>query len=164
MKNDIITNDINENNFIFTNFITGLKEIPYNTMTLLVNDITKNSVNLVYNVNNNNQAIILPLNTIKNISHINKIRTPSSTKKIEENETKSMLLSAIMFGGNPLIQVVGNNSFNSLFNSLSNNYDKVNFNVYYEIIIEVIINNEEKKLIFTSEQSPENFINQIISK
>lgn len=160
----ISTNDLNENNFIFTNFVVGLKEIPYNTIVLLVNNLPNNSVDLVYTINNNNQTKNLPFHSIKNISYTSKIKMSNSSKKVKENETKSMLLSAVVFGGNPLMQMIGNSGFNSLFDSISNNYDKVKFNVEYQITIQLLINNEEKKLMFISEKNPEIFIKQILDK
>ena len=66
---------------------------------------------------------------IRNISYTDKIRTSTTTPALKENETKSILLSAVMFGGNPLLQLAGNSVFNSLFDSASNNHEKIKFNV-----------------------------------
>ena len=162
-----LNNNLNENNFIFTNFITGIKEIPLNTTILLVNNIPDNSFDLIYNITNNaedNKIIKCPTMTIKNITYDTRIKMQSTNQKPEENYTKSILLSAVMFGGTPLLQLMGNSGFNFLFNSLSGNYDKVNYNTYYEITIETIINNQDVKLIVTSEINPEEFIKQIKNK
>lgn len=153
--------DIN-NNFIFTNFITGIKEIPLNTLVLLINNTPNNSLDLTYNIDNtNNKTINLPLTAIKNISYKSRVTMQETTKRVEEHETKSILLSAAVFGGNPLMQLLGNNGFNFIFNSLSNNYNKVNFNTYHEITIELVINNQKIKLILTSDNNPEEFIKLI---
>ena len=152
-KLDVVSNNnLSENNFIFTNSIIGLKEIPYNTTVLLVNNIPNNSIELIYNINNINQTKSFPINIVKSITYANKVRTSNVSKKIDENKTKSMLLSAVVFGGNPLVQMMGNSGFNSLFNSLSNNYEKV---------IELLINNESSKLVFSSQTNPESFIQNI---
>ncbi len=160
-------NDFNENKFIFTHFLTGIKEIPLNTMMLLVNNIPDNSLDLIYSVNNNekdSKTIKLPINTIKNISFDTKIKMQNINKKVEENETKSALLSAVVFGGNPLLQLTGNSGFNNLFNSVSNNYNKVDYNTYYQITIKTLINNQELKLVLTTETNPETFIKKIPNK
>ena len=83
------------------------------------------------------------------------------SKKVEDNETKSILLSTVVFGGNPAMLLLGKEGFNSLFNSISNNYDKIDYSAYYEITIDTLINGIETKLVLTSEKNPEQFINQI---
>ena len=85
----------------------------------------------------------------------------NNSNKIESNETKSMLLSAVAFGGHPMLQLAGNSAFNSLFDGLSNNYDKINFNSYYEITIEAFINGEEIKFILDTYSNPDIFIKQV---
>ena len=160
-------NDFNENKFIFTHFLTGIKGIHLNTMILLVNNIPDNSLDLIYSVNNSekdSKTIKLPLNTITNISFDTKIKMQNINKKVEENETKSSLLSAVVFGGNPLLQLAGNSGFNSLFNSTSNNYNKVKYNAYYEISIKTLIDNQELEIVLTTETNPETFINEIPNK
>lgn len=161
-QNLIPDNNLNENNFIFANIIFGFKDIPYNTIGLLVNNTPNNSMDLVYRVNDSNQTKNIPLTSIRNISYTDKIRTSTTNPALKENETKSILLSAIMFGGNPLLQLAGNSGFNSLFDSASNNHEKIKFNVEYEITVELTINNEEKKIVLISDNSPEKFIKQIL--
>ena len=63
-----------------------------------------------------------------------------------------------------MLQLVGNNAFNSIFNELSNNYNKVNFNSYYEITIEILINGQAVKYIMNTDTNPDEFIKQILNK
>ena len=156
-----IENNLNKDNFIFASFVLGLKGIPYNTEALLVNNIPDNSLDLIYSINNNNQTIKVPINNIKNISYKTSMRMQNISKKVESNETKSLLLSAVVFGGHPMLQLAGNSAFNSLFDGLSNNYDKINFNAYYEITIESFINGEEIKFILDTTSNPDIFIKQV---
>ena len=137
-QNETLTNgdNIDKNNFLFTNIILGFKEIPYYTTILLVNNISDKTLDLIYTIDNNKQIKKIPLDAIKNITYRDKVKVSNSMKKVEENETKSVLLSAVVFGGNPLMQLAGNSGFNTLFETLSNNYDKVDYNVEYEINIE----------------------------
>ena len=44
---------------------------------------------------------------------------------------------------------------------LSKNYDKINFNAYYEITIESFINGQERKFILDTTSNPDIFIKQI---
>ena len=160
-----LNNNFDENNLIFTNYINGIKGMPINTPILLVNNISDNTFDLIYNLSNNendSKTIKYPRGTIKNITYDTRIKMQNANKKVEENESKSVLLSAVMLGGTPLLQFMGNSGFEFLFNSLSNNYDKVNYNAYYEITIETIINNQEDKLVISTETNPEEFINRII--
>lgn len=158
-SNIVMDNNLNKDNFIFASFVFGLKGIPYNTETLLVNNITDNSLDLIYLINNNNQTIKVPINNIKNISYKTSMRMQNTPKKVEENETKSMLLSAVVFGGNPMLQFVGNSAFNTLFDGL--NYNKINLNTYYEITVEIFINNEEIKIVLDTNVNPDMFIRQV---
>ena len=162
--NHNVDKEIDKNNFLFTNFLTGLKGIALNTTILLINDNTDKTINMVYkdiNNENNNLNIKIPIVNIKDISYISRVKMQNTSKKIEENSTKSALLSAAMFGGSPLLQLAGTTGLNNLFNSLSNNYEKVNYNSYYEITINTVINNIETKLIFTTDNNPEEFINLV---
>ncbi len=165
-NNNLPENNLNldKNDFIFTNFVMGIKELPFNTVILLINDTLKNSINLNYSLDNvNEKTIELSKNTIKNITYTKKVKLTNVSKTTEDRQTKSMLLSVAMFGGHPIMQMLGAQEFNSLFDSVSNNYDKVKCDNYYEIILETALNNEDVKLVFNSDSNPEIFINKIIN-
>ncbi|MDO5569163.1 MAG: hypothetical protein Q4G04_03535 [bacterium] len=160
-ENTEMTNSLNKNNFMFASFVLGLKEIPLNTEVLLVNNVLDNSLDLIYFVDNNNRTIKFPTNIIKQISYKSDIRMQNISKKFESNEMKSMLLSAVTFGGTPLLQFAGAHVFNSFFDAVSNNYDKVDFNVYYEITIETLIDGQEIEYVLNTDSNPEEFIKQV---
>lgn len=162
--NNNVTDSLDKNNFLFANFILGMKGIPFNTEVLLVNNVPDNSLDLIYAIDNNNQTIKLPIGTIRNISYKTSMQIQNISKKTESNETKSMLLSAVVFGGNPMLQLAGNSAFNSMFDEISNNYDKVNFNSYYEITIETLINGQEVKFIMNTKTYPNEFVKPILNK
>ena len=162
--NNNVTDSLDKNNFLFANFILGMKGIPFNTEVLLVNNVPDNSLDLIYAIDNNNQTIKLPIGTIRNISYKTSMQMQNISKKTESNETKSMLLSAVVFGGNPMLQLAGNSAFNSMFDEISNNYDKVNFNSYYEITIETLINSQEVKFIMNTKTYPNEFVKLILNK
>jgi len=159
-----ILNNLDKNNFLFTNFVLGTANIPYDTTLLLVNNTIDNTLDLIYNINNNNQVIKLDKNSIKNIYYKTNITMQNVSKITPLHETKSILLSAVVFGGNPIAQYIGSDVFNDLFDDITNNYDKVNFNTDYEIIIETIINNEEIKFILNTKNNPEKIIKLILNK
>lgn len=166
-KSDIQKSENNlpdENSFIFTNFISGIKEISLDTIVLIVNNFMDNSLDCVYSTNNQEKKTIkIPISAVTNITFIPKVRMQNIAKKPESNEVKSALLSAVVFGGNPLLQLAGATGFNNLFNSVSNNYDKINYSEYYEIIIMITMNNEDMKLILTTDTNPEQFIKKLLS-
>lgn len=155
--------NIDESNFIFTNIISGLKGIPLNTTILLVNDSTNNTLNLTYNLDGN-KMIKIPLTGIKNITFKTRVRMQNTTKEPTENDTKSTLLSAALFAGNPILQVAGQKGMTKLFDSMSDNYNKVDYNSYYEITLEANINGQDFKITLSSDTNPEVFISKITQK
>lgn len=152
--------ELDKDCFVFTNYMMGIKGLAYNTDMLLVNNIPDNTVDLIYAIDGNNQVVKINKNDIKNITSNARVKMQNISKKPENNETKSMLLSAVVFGGNPILQMAGAGGFNSLFDSLSSNYNKVNLNTVYEITIEVN-GEEEKTYVLNSEVDPEEFIEKI---
>ena len=159
--NSNIKNTLSKDNFLFANFILGIKEIPLMQEILLVNNVQDNSLDLIYMINNNRQTMKISINCIKNISFKTSMKMKNMTKKVESNETRNMLLSAVMFGGNPLLQLIGNSAFNSLFEGISNNYDKVNFSAYFEINIIAFVNDQEIKLLMNTNSNPKAFIDYL---
>ena len=156
-------NDFDDSLFLFTSFVLGIKEIPFDSEVLITNNLEENTINLIYRINNSNQNFQIQKNKIKNISCTSRARTAIKNKEVEDNETKSLLLSAVMFGGNPIVQTLGNDGFNMLFNTLSNNYDKVEFNVEYEIIIEYLMDNQLKRIVVVSKINPKKFLDNILN-
>lgn len=153
-------NNLNENSFIFTNIISGLKGIPLNTTILIVNDAPNNSLNLAYNLDGN-KIIKIPTANIRNITYKSRIRMQPVSKEVEENETKNTLLSLALFGGNPIMQMASQKGITNIFDTMSDNYSKVDYNAYYEITLEANINGQDFKILLTSDINPEKFINQI---
>ena len=159
--------NVNEKDILFTNFITGIRGIKYNTIVLIANNEPEQALELIYNTTNDvkdNQIIKIPFSSISNISVSTKVGIQNTIHKTEENETKGMLLSALLLGGNPVLQGIGNSAIPGVLNTLSNNYDKVNYDSYYELIIQTVINGEETKLMFNTEKNPEEFFKDKINK
>lgn len=97
------TSPVQKEDFLFTRFLIGAKEIPYNASILLVNNVPSHTLDMIYIIDQQETTKQIPLNNITNLSYIRKLRTTNYVKKVEENQTKSMLLSAAMFGGSPLL-------------------------------------------------------------
>ena len=157
--------NINENNILFTNFVTGINGIGYDRVVLISKNETDKSLDLIYNTTNDikdNVTIKLPLSTIKDININTKVGILNHTHKTQENETKGMLLSAAFLGGNPMLQGLGNEAIPKVLDVLSNNYDKVDYDNYYEIIIKTVINGEDVELKFTVDNNPEKFFKDIL--
>lgn len=156
-----MNNNVNvEENILFTNYVSGIKDMHYNTDIILVNDIINKAVNLVYG-KGTNQIFIFPYNCLNNITYTSRVRMSTSIPKSNEYETRNALLSAVVFGGNPIMQILGNKAFNYLSSSLTNNYSKVNYNTYYEIVIPINTTNGLINIKLTSDIDPKNIIDKI---
>lgn len=152
---------LNKDNFIFANFVLGLRGIPLGTDVLMVNNIGEKTLDFIYMFNGVNQTTKISFSDIKNITFKTSMKMQNTQKKAEEHETKSMLLSLALYGGNPIMQTMGNSALNKLFDEVSNNYDKVSFNAYYEMVIEMVLNGEDAKFILETQANPEIFVNQL---
>ncbi len=163
-NNGSVSNGPTENDILFANFVSGFKEIALDTTVLLVNNVPNKSLDLVFYANNDpnqSRTIHIGIDTIQDVSIMNRVRMQTTEKKVEDNSTKSMLLSAAVFGGNPIMQMAGNAGFNNLFSSLSNNYEKVDYNSYYEITILYNAMGEASKVVLTTDTSPEVFVHNL---
>ena len=152
--------NIDSSNFIFGNFVLGIKGIPFNTEALLVNNVVDKSMDLIYKLNDKDKTIKIPNKDIKNVSFEAKLAMQELGKKDVSYETKSMLLSAVLFGGHPMLQVAGMGAFNSIFDELANDYNRVNVSSYFEISIETKLKGEETKLVLNTSTNPQNFIDK----
>ena len=154
-------NNFNENDLLFVRLQSGLKEVIYGTDLLLVNNVPNNTLDVIYTIDGEKNEKILKREDIKSITFDSMVRISSNEHKTEEHQTKSTLLSFAVFGGHPMAQMLGASGFNSLFETMSNNYDKLDFNTEYKIIIIYNENFEEKRLTVLSKKNPELFISLI---
>lgn len=154
-------NNFNENDLLFVRLQSGLKGVIYGTDLLLVNNVPNNTLDVIYTIDDVKNEKILNRGDIKSITFESKVRISSNEHKTEEHQTKSTLLSLAVFGGHPMAQMLGATGFNSLFETMSNNYDKVDFNTEYKVVITYNENGEEKRLTVLSEKNPEMFISLI---
>lgn len=146
---------------IFCGLVMGIKGVPFNTEILLVNNIPDSTLDIIYAVDKVNQTIKIPVSNVKNVSFVSKVRMQNTGKRVESHEMKSALLSAALFGGNPILQMAGAGAINSIFDDLSSNYDKVNFSAYYEMSVEAVVDGNEKEFVFNTDTNPEAFVNQV---
>ena len=146
---------------IFCGLVMGIKGVPFNTEILLVNNIPDSTLDIIYAVDKVNQTIKIPVSNVKNVSFVSKVRMQNTGKRVESHEMKSALLSAALFGGNPILQMAGAGAINSIFDDLSSNYDKVNFSAYYEMSVEAVVDGIEKEFVFNTDTNPEAFVNQV---
>ncbi len=159
--NDEQQKQLGENDLLFTNYTVGYKGIPFGATALLINNKPNNTLDLMYNDNGINTTINIQKNDIKNISYSNRPITINSQKQPANYEVENAMLAAALFGGNPILQMTAGDTFNKLQDIFTNNYDKVKFDVEFEIEINCLINNEEKEIVLTSKTNPEEFINSI---
>ena len=150
----------NENYFIFGEYVSGLKIIPLGTEVLIVNDEPNKTININYDIDGP-KVMKFPYDTIQSITSRSRVRMENTNKKVEDNKSKSTLLSVALFGGNPIMMRLGATGINGLLDGLSNNYDKVDYNSYFEITIEALFNNQPLRIMLNTDIDPENFINNI---
>ena len=151
-------NNFNENDILFVRLQSGLRGVIYGTDLLLVNNVPNNTLDIIYTIEEAKNEKVLNKMDIKDITFESKVRISSSEHKTEEHQTKSTLLSLAMFGGHPMAQMLGASGLNSLFQTVSNNYDKVDFNTEYKIVITYVENNEERRITVVGDTNPEKFI------
>lgn len=145
---------------LYVNKVAGFKDVPFNTLMLLVNDHSKNNLTINYEVDGNKKTDTISRSKITDVSFNSRVQMENSNKEIVSNEMKSHLAAAALFGGNPLTQYLGGNAINGLSNVLSDNYDKVDLNSYFEITLSYLNEeNEPQKMMFTTTDNPEKFIN-----
>lgn len=145
---------------LYVNKVSGFKEVPFNTVMLLVNDHSNNNLTINYEVDGKNKVDTISRSKITDVSFNSRIQMENSRKDVISNELKSHLAAAALFGGYPLAQYLGGNAINGVVNTLSDNYDKVDLNTYYEITLAFTNEeNETQKMMFTTTDNPEKFIN-----
>lgn len=145
---------------LYVNKVSGFKEIPFNTLMLLVNDHSKNNLTINYEVDGVSKTDTISRSKITDVSFNSRMLMENNKKEIVTNEMKSHLAAAALFGGNPLAQYLGGNGINGLLNTMSDNYDKVELNTYFEITLTYLNEeNETQKMMFTTTDNPEKFIN-----
>lgn len=145
---------------LYVNKVSGFKEIPFNTLMLLVNDHSKNNLTINYEVDGVSKTDTISRSKITDVSFNSRMLMENNKKEIVTNEMKSHLAAAALFGGNPLAQYLGGNGINGLLNTMSDNYDKVDLNTYFEITLTYLNEeNETQKMMFTTTDNPEKFIN-----
>ncbi len=145
---------------LYVNKVSGFIDVPFNTLMLLVNDHSNNNLTINYEVDGVSKTDIFSRSRIIDVTFNSRVQMENSKKEVVSNEMKSHLAAAALFGGNPLAQYLGGSAINSISNTMSNNYDKVNLNTYYEITLTYVSeDNVTQKMMFTTTDNPEKFIN-----
>ena len=150
-------NSLDERYLCSGKYILGIKGIPLNTEVLLFWNEEDKTLDFIYASEGDNKTIKIPFDDVRDIKYESKVTVSDSRAKPENHETTSMLLSAITFGGNPILQVLGNSGYNALLNGLSNNYDKMTLHSYFDVILHFILNGEEKEVIIETFSNPKDF-------
>ena len=68
-----------------------------------------------------------------------------------------------MFGGNPMMQMLGQMGMKSLIDTQTGNYDKVKLDREFQIDIEYASGSEERKVVLISDNTPEEFITKVLT-
>lgn len=147
---------------LYVNKVSGFLEVPYNTVMLLVNDHSKNNLTINYLIDVENKITTISRSKIVDVTSNYRMNMEERENNITE-DIKERLASFATFGGFPLKQVLKDkpnvNTNEEVF--VNNKLDKNN---YYEITL--IYKNEEdenQRLMFTTIDNPEKFVNYLKS-
>ena len=129
-------NDINESNILFAKLQRGIKGATYGTDILLVNDTLGKILEVIFTIEDKKYRTNIPYGNIRSISFQTKMRVRGEEHNVEELQTNTTLLAAAMFGGNPMMQMLGQMGMKSLIDTQTGNYDKVKLDREFQIDIE----------------------------
>lgn len=155
--------DINETNILFARLQRGIKGATYGTDILLVNDTPGKELEIIFSIEEKKYRQRIPYGNIRNISFQTKMRVRGEEHKVEEHQTNTTLLAAAMFGGNPMMQMLGQMGMKSLIDTQTGNYDKVKLDREFQIDIEYASGSEERKVVLISDNTPEEFITKVLT-
>lgn len=153
--------EIDKDNVAIARYVTGIKGIPVNSIVLVINNKENKTLDIIYKEQEDKTAITLPLTTINRITYNSRVIVGKANPVIKENENVSELLSAAFFGTNPILFNLSNAGLDGLFNAISNDYEKMQYNTYYEIVINTTINGELKNVVLNCDIDPKVFIDKI---
>ena len=144
---------------LYVNKVSGFKDVPFNTLMLLVNDHANNNLTINYTIDGDQKIDTISRSKITEVTCNSRMQM-EGTSKAPGPDMKDTLSSFALFSGHPVknynhAQVVG-----GAIDAFSNNYDKVELNTYYEITIAYLNEeNETQKMMFTTTENPDKFIN-----
>lgn len=140
-------------NIIMGKFIYGIKEIPYNTLTIIKNDTTNKKLQFLFKVKDNISQIEINSDEINDINiRQNVIMNSSKPNSLSEvdKEIAAQLLGNAMWG--PMGMILGGQIGEAMAG-----YEKINYNNVWEVTITY----NDKKLLISFNIDPTNFIQKI---
>ena len=154
-ENEPVKEDPSVYYVLFTNKISGLKEVAFDTRMLLVNDHPVNNLVIYYEFENNVKKEVISRSNIQEITLNTRIQVDGvKHADVDYSSIDKNLISQAEFGGQPLSQFLSNRE-----EKTEEIVDKMTLNSYYELTI-VFINeeNENQKIMFRIDKNSDKFI------
>lgn len=155
-ENEPVKEDPSVYYVLFTNKISGLKGVAFDTRMLLVNDHPVNNLVIYYEFENNVKKEVISRSNIQEITLNTRIQVDGvKHADVDYSSIDNNLISQAEFGGQPLSQFLSNRE-----EKTEEIVDKMTLNSYYELTI-VFINeeNENQKIMFRIDKNSDKFIN-----
>ena len=148
----------NHLHYLLANYVYGLEKSGdlYNKLTIL--SFSEEATQLQIDIESSQfGSIIIPINSITNMSAKNTLVVKEVSPPIENNEMANSLLLTALFGTwGPMI------SESKLLKDIGD-YNKTKMENIFELEINYIVDNQNKKLLFQTKQNPQKFINSVLS-
>lgn len=144
---------------LYVNKVSGFKDVPFNTLMLLVNDHANNNLTINYTIDGDQKIDTISRSKITEVTCNSRMQM-EGTSKAPGPDMKDTLSSFALFSGHPVKNYIHAQVVGGAIDAFSNNYDKVELNTYYEITIAYLNEeNETQKMMFTTTENPDKFIN-----
>ena len=144
---------------LYVNKVSGFKDVPFNTLMLLVNDHANNNLTINYEIDGNQKTDTISRSKITDVTCNSRMQMEGSSK-VPGPDMKDTLSSFALFSGHPVRNYIHAQVIGGAINAMSDNYDKVELNTYYEITLTYLNEeNETQRMMFTTTENPEKFIN-----
>ena len=158
-------NGFDTDNVLFTRYIGGIKDMPVNTDMLVVNNAPDEEIDLIYadKTSDLRRTLVIPKNTVKGVTVEAKVIMDRVKEQMEHNETKGALLSAANYGGESIVNMLGDKGCNHVIFNESINYDREKKNTYYEITIDTKVGGMDTIIVLSTGTNPKAFF-ELVNK
>ena len=144
---------------LYVNKVSGFKDVPFNTLMLLVNDHPNNNLTINYEVDNNKKTDTISRSKITDVSYNSRMQMDGFAKEVA-SEKKDALAKFALFSGHPVKDYLKTSVVSELNDSKTDNHDKIDLNSYFEITLTYLNEeNETQRMMFTTTDDPAKFIN-----
>ena len=144
---------------LYVNKVSGFKDVPFNTLMLLVNDHANNNLTINYEIDGNQKTDTISRSKITDVTCNSRMQMDGVAKEVA-SEKKDALAAFALFSGHPVKNYIKTSVVGEINNSMTDNSDKIDLNSYFEITLTYLNEeNETQRMMFTTTDDPTKFIN-----